>query len=47
MAGEPRWGNACEYVKNYKQACLAVLDKIPEAQIARLIEVLASSQGRG
>lgn len=47
MAGEPRWGNACEYVKNYKQACLAVLDKIPEAQIARLIEVLAVAKEEG
>jgi len=34
-------------VKNYKQACLAVLDKIPEAEIARLIEVLASAKDEG
>ena len=47
MASEPRSGNACEYVKSYKQACLSVLDKIPEAQIATLIEVLAIAREQG
>jgi D-sedoheptulose 7-phosphate isomerase len=47
MAVAPRLGAACEYLKNYKQACLEVLDKIPEAEIARLIEVLATAREQG
>lgn len=47
MAVEPKSGAVCEYVKNYKQACLEVLDKIPEGEIARLIEVLARARAQG
>ncbi len=47
MAVAPRVGDACDYLKNYKQACLEVLDKIPETEIARLIQVLATARDQG